>query len=599
MLRPITLRGVLVTLLTLLTPLFAVPASAGAAAWRSPVHVGGTTGVSPSPGVDASGNAIVGWQEGTPGVIHAARHTVGTPGFALLPNVSSASPFDSSTPVVVLNRSGSGLIAWIHTVDSMADKEIDILTVLPNGKTGALTTVSASGTSASNITAAINADGDAVVAWQQGAKVLAVTRHGVNGAFTKTSTPDTLDPLGTNPVAAIDGSGNAIVVMEHHTGIIQTIAESHHLPGGSTWSPAATLSPTGGHAFTAPDVAANAGGAIVVAFLDNGIVSFVTGTTAAGWGTPTVKALSADTASHGPNVTVAASGAALVGWTTSSAVQTSSRPSGGNFPAAGNVASIPTDIPDDFALGGSARGDVIVAWSTFDTGVMKNVVRAAVRSAGAGAFGAPKIVSNTQNYGSHPQIALDEQGDGVLAYDVGQTPLGVDIAVFDASAPEVTLTGPPKVQLKTRAAFRALVSDAFSPFSTTWSFGDGSTSATGASVTHTFTRAGRFTVKVTASDTAGNTASKSLTVTVTTKPLPRCVVPKLKGKTLGRAKKLLRRAHCRLGKVHRPKPPKHRKRPALVVTKTSPGARASRPNGTKVGLTLGPKPKPKPKKKKH
>jgi hypothetical protein len=599
MLRPITLRGVLVTLLTLLTLLFAVPASAGAAAWRSPVHVGGTTGVSPSPGVDASGNAIVGWQEGSPGVIHAARHTVGTPGFSLLPNVSTDTTLNNDTPVVVLNRSGSGLIAWIRTVDSMAHKEIDILTLLPKGKTGALTTVSASGMSASNITAAINTDGDAVVGWEQGSEVLAVTRKGMNGAFTKTSSPDTLDPLGTNPVAAIDGNGNAIVVMVHH-GFFQGISESHHRVGASSWSPADTLSPTGGHAFTAPDIAANAGGATVVAFLDNGIVSFATGTVAGGWGSPTVTALSTDSASHGPMVTVDASGAALVGWTTSSAVQTSSRPAGGNFPAAGNVASIPTDIPNDFALGGSARGDVIVAWSTFDTGVMKNVVRAAVRSAGASAFGAPKIVSNTQNYGSSPQIALDEQGDGVLAYDVGQTPLGVDIAVFDASAPEVTLTGPSKVQLKTRAAFRALVSDAFSPFSTTWSFGDGSTSATGASVTHTFTRAGRFTVKVTASDTAGNTASKTLTVTVTAKPLPRCVVPRLKGKTLGQAKKLLSRAHCRLGKVHRPKPPKHRKRPALVVTKTSPGARASRPNGTKVGLTLGPKPKPKPKpKKKH
>ncbi len=596
MLRPITVRGALMALLALLV---ALPGTASAAAWLSPVHVGGTTGVSPSPAVDASGNAIVGWQEGAPGVIHAARHTVGTPGLALLPNVSAASPFDSSTPVVVLNRSGNGLVSWIHTVDNMADKEIDILTLLPNGKTGALTTVSANGTSASNITAAINANGDAVVAWEQGAKVLAVTRQGLNGAFTKTSTPDTLDPLATNPVAAVDGNGNAVVVMNHNTGIIQTIAESHHLPGGSTWSPAATLSPTGGHAFTAPDVSTNAGGAIVVAFLDNGIVSFVTGTAAAGWGTPTVKALSTDTASHGPNVTVATSGAAVVGWTTSSAVQTSSRPAGGSFPAAGNVASIPTDIPDDFALGGSARGDVIVGWTTFDTQVMRNVVHAAVRPDGAAGFGAPKVVSNTQNYGSTPQIALDEQGDGVLAYDVGQMPQGVDIAVFDASAPQATLSGPSRVQVNARATFRASVTDAFSPASTTWSFGDGSKSVTGSSVTHTFSRAGRFTVKLTASDTAGNTTSKSLTVTVSAKPLPRCVVPKLKGKSLSQAKRLLSRAHCKLGKVHKPKARKHHKLPVLVVTKSSPGSGASRPNGTKVGLTLGPKPKPKPKKKKH
>ena len=37
---------------------------------------------------------------------------------------------------------------------------------------------------------------------------------------------------------------------------------------------------------------------------------------------------------------------------------------------------------------------------------------------------------------------------------------------------------------------------------------------------------------------------------VAAKPV-RCVVPKLKGKTLRKAKRLLKRAHCRLGKVAR------------------------------------------------
>ena len=315
--------------------------------------------------------------------------------------------------------------------------------------------------------------------------------------------------------------------------------------------------------------------------------------------TPTVKALSADSANHGPLVTVAASGAATVGWATASAVQTSSRPAGGNFPPPGSVSSIPVGTPDDFGLGGSARGDVVIAWSTFDPQFMQNVVRAAVRPAGAAGFGVPKIVSDTKNYGSNPQIALDEQGDAVLAYPRGATQQqGVDIAVFDASAPQATLTGPSKVQVKSRATFRASVTDAFSPLTTNWSFGDGG-SGTGSSVTHTFTRTGRFTVKLTATDTAGNATSKSLTVTVSAKPLPRCVVPKLKGKTLSQAKTALSKAHCRLGTVHRPKPRKHHKLPKLVVTSSSPGARSSRPNGTKVALTLGPAPKPKPKHKKH
>ena len=422
-------------------------------------------------------------------------------------------------PVVVVSRSGSALAAWVQTTGPMPnDKEVDIVPLLPNGTTGGLTKVGSAGTNPSNITAAINANGDAVVAWQQGTAVVAVTRQGSNGTFMHTTTPDTLDSLGDSPVAAIDGVGNTIVAM-HHNGFFQEISESHHLAGGSTWSAAATLAPSGGHSFSAPDVAANAAGVMVVAFIDtdgggNRIASYVTGAVAAGWGSPTVKALSTDSASHGPDVTVADDGSALVGWTTSSAIQTSVRPVGGSFPAAGSVASIATDTPDDFALAGSGRGDAVVAWSTFDTQFMQNVVRAAVRPAGASSFGAPQIVSNTKFYGSMPQIALDEQGDAVLAYQEGASPTGVDIAVFDASAPQESVTGPSTAAGGRPAPHSADRSPTVAPpFTTRWSFGDGG-SAIGSSVSHTFTRAGRFTVTSTATDTAGNTTSKSLTVTV-------------------------------------------------------------------------------------
>lgn len=597
MFRPMPVRA---TVMALLVLLLALPGTAAAAAWSTPVHFGGTSGAAPSPAVDASGDALVGWQAGSLSVIQAARHGVGTPGFAALPNLSPTSAGDAASPVVVLNGSGNGVAAWVHTLDSMANKEIDILALLSNGKPGGLTTVSAAGANASNITAAINANGDAVVAWARSGDVEAVTRQGLNGTFTDTTNPKKVDVLGSNPVAAIDGAGNAIVVMQHTGG---AVSADRHPPGGQ-WQPTETLTPSGLHSFSPPDVAANAGGAMVVAFIDNDgggnrIASYVSGTVAVGWGSPTVKALSTDSASHGPQVTVAANGAALVGWTTFSAVQTAFRPAGGDFPAPGSGSSIATGTPDDFALAGSGRGDAVVAWSTFDTQFMQNVVRAAVRPAGAGGFGAPTIVSNTKLYGSTPRIALDEQGDAVLAYPEGATPTGVDIATFDASAPQVTaFSGPSRVTAGTPATFSTNVTDAFSPFTTKWSFGDGG-SGTGSSVSHTFTRPGRFTVTLAATDTAGNATSQSLTVTVNAKPLPRCIVPKLKGKTLSQAKKLLSKAHCKLGKVHAPKPRKHHKLPKLVVARTSPGAAASRPNGTKVVLTLGPAPKPKPKPKKH
>jgi hypothetical protein len=63
----------------------------------------------------------------------------------------------------------------------------------------------------------------------------------------------------------------------------------------------------------------------------------------------------------------------------------------------------------------------------------------------------------------------------------------------------------------------------------------------------------------------------------------RCVVPKLTGKSLKVAKKKLRAAHCKVGKVHRRKGPK-RRRGKAVHQSIKPGK--VRPAGTKVAVTL-------------
>jgi len=69
-------------------------------------------------------------------------------------------------------------------------------------------------------------------------------------------------------------------------------------------------------------------------------------------------------------------------------------------------------------------------------------------------------------------------------------------------------------------------------------------------------------------------------------PTLTCVVPKLAGKTLARAKAALTTANCVLGEVRRPKPAKG----ALVVKSSTPAA-GTKPGSGKVDLRLGPKPK--------
>ena len=71
-------------------------------------------------------------------------------------------------------------------------------------------------------------------------------------------------------------------------------------------------------------------------------------------------------------------------------------------------------------------------------------------------------------------------------------------------------------------------------------------------------------------------------------PPPACVVPKLAGKKLKAAKRKIRAADCKVGKVRKPKGPKGKGR-VLVVKSSNPAAGTSSADG-KVHLRLGPKP---------
>src|SRR4051794_19208226 len=68
----------------------------------------------------------------------------------------------------------------------------------------------------------------------------------------------------------------------------------------------------------------------------------------------------------------------------------------------------------------------------------------------------------------------------------------------------------------------------------------------------------------------------------------KCIVPKLAKKSLSKAKSALKAAHCALGKVTKPK---KKKKGALVVKSSKPGAGTTLAAGAKVGLKLGPKKK--------
>ncbi|HEV7773614.1 MAG TPA: S8 family serine peptidase [Conexibacter sp.] len=69
-----------------------------------------------------------------------------------------------------------------------------------------------------------------------------------------------------------------------------------------------------------------------------------------------------------------------------------------------------------------------------------------------------------------------------------------------------------------------------------------------------------------------------------------CVVPRLAGLSLAKAKAALTAAHCALGRVTKPRARRGRRLPALVVKSSSPAIGSRGAAGTKVALTMKAKP---------
>jgi hypothetical protein len=91
---------------------------------------------------------------------------------------------------------------------------------------------------------------------------------------------------------------------------------------------------------------------------------------------------------------------------------------------------------------------------------------------------------------------------------------------------------------------------------------------------------GRNTITAIATNVAGNKGAAAVVVTY---KLPRCKVPKLRGKTVAAARRALRRAHCSVGKFQRVRSRNVRK--GRIVS-TKPRAGTTHRRGFKVRLTV-------------
>jgi hypothetical protein len=136
-----------------------------------------------------------------------------------------------------------------------------------------------------------------------------------------------------------------------------------------------------------------------------------------------------------------------------------------------------------------------------------------------GTFGtAHTLGTGTQVLVSPEATAVDAFGDVVLAIDHLDGPRTIEAVVNDSAPPAIAgLSVPPAGEPRESLAFGATVSDVWSPFTSTWDFGDGS-SAPGSGAGHAYARTGTFNALLSATDSEGNVATQGGAVTVTRTP---------------------------------------------------------------------------------
>jgi hypothetical protein len=162
-----------------------------------------------------------------------------------------------------------------------------------------------------------------------------------------------------------------------------------------------------------------------------------------------------------------------------------------------------------------ARGAALAVWARDLDGSSR--VQAASLPATGTKWSQVKTLSQAGVDALTPQTALDADGDGALAWArFDSQTFVIQGAGYDATGPSLTgLTLPAAGTVGKRLVFSVAPKDVWSAVkSVRWTFGDGS--FTGSKLTsHVYAQTGRFTVQVTATDSAGHVRTVKRVVTIT------------------------------------------------------------------------------------
>jgi hypothetical protein len=433
-------------------------------AWQAPVALttNDVRSLDPQVAVDARGNAVAVWLSSddttgdfTNAILHAAVRPAG--GAWQAPINLSAAGQNAGAPQVAVNAQGNAVAVWTRFDGT---SRIVQGAVRPAGRAWqAPVDLSAAGQSAVAPQVAVNAQGDAVTVWirSNGTNDIvqaAVRLHDVAPVDLSATGQDTLAPQ-----VGVDAQGDAVAVWTRSNGT-NDIVQAAARPAGGAWQAPITLSATGQNA-VAPQVGVDAqGDAVAVWTRSNGtndIVQAAARPAGGTWQAPITLSAAGQNA-VAPQIGVDAQGNAVAVWTrfngTNDIVQAAARPAGGawqapvDLSAAGQNAVAPQ-------VGVDGQGDAVAVW--IRSNGITDVVQAAVRSGGGGAWQAPINLSAAGQNASDPQVTVNAQGNAVAVWtrsngsndivqaaarsgrEAWQAPINLAAAGQNASDPQVTV----------------------------------------------------------------------------------------------------------------------------------------------------------------
>ena len=402
--------------------------------------------------VDDQGNALVAWFQYSGQLCESGNQQMWFANRAAGGAWSAPQPLGASlqdgdgNPAAGTNEFGQMVVAW-ETTEGAQDKVYATV--------GSPTTGFAEPASVTTVNTAVNVAplavgigplGDAAVQWPENANLRTAVTH--SGGFTGASTAPI--GVGTNGSVALDGAGNLISIYA----ISGTALTSRYKLNGDAYQTATSITTV---------AAGSTAESLSVRFDDNG------GATAA-W------------------VEQAANG--------SGRLVTATRPIGGDWQGATPLSSV-LAAPGAPSLAVNGSGGAAIAWSA----LAPSHTLLWTRQPLAG-FGQPTDIGAC----SSAFVAIAGTGDALAGcQETGAGP--VRVSALDTHLPAISsINLPSSAVVGQPVGMSMTLAYAWTPLASgqpTWSFGDGGTGA-GASVAHTYTAPGTYTVTMTANDAAGN-----------------------------------------------------------------------------------------------